>query len=117
MPRIHIRNVSDETVSLLRQISEETGAGIGQIIDFCVAAEAEAARTHFRSEEETPEDAYHEIIQELKSQMADVESLLVQVQKVMGGDLQHLAQFNVADSNSEMEEPDQAVVGLDSCLL
>ena len=112
MLRIHIRNVSEETVSLLRQISEETGTGIGQIIDFCVAAEAEAARTHFQSEEEIPEDEYDEIIQELKSQMASVESLLV-LQK----DLQHLIQINVADSNSKMEEPGQAVVGLDSCLL
>lgn len=66
MQRIHVRGVSSETVETLRQIRSESGASVGEIVDFCVATAADQAWDHFVHQAAVYDEALLADIQELR---------------------------------------------------
>ena len=79
MPRIHIRGVSEETIETLHQIRDESGASIGEIVDYCIAASEDEARQHFEQQDQDGEAAREKLLQlisELRLLLADSASAL-----------------------------------------
>lgn len=109
MPRIHVRNVSKETIDALHRISSASGAGIGEIVNFCIAASENEAKEYFGQKTEVlDQQAVHEELlqlfsSELKPLLATLASILPALSDLRGAFFQN-PHPTMDDSSGNSEE-------------
>lgn len=118
MPRIHVRNVSTETIDALNRISSASGAGIGEIVNFCIAASESEAMEYFDQKTEVLDQQDREAVREellqlfsseLKPLLATLASILPALSDLRGALFQNLhpTMDNSSRNSEEAEDRSQ----------